>query len=402
MSSKLLTLPDELLIAILRMLDRDLPTLRSVALVSHRLLPAAREELFRIVDADILKFPSMRPFLVHVEEICLIARERLITFDLDELFLSAAHPRPDPQSMPKFRAIHLLGYQGTAVCTEHHQELAALPLLRSVRELSLYNVLLSGMHELCLFPNLQRLAISMVYFITESPSRPASVARLLADNANQPRLVQLRMGEQIPSRNPVPELARWLLQGPSRDTLKTLIASFRSRETQGLLSHFGPTIEHLALPLRELHNTVYNGYLGRYANLRTLCVFLGSYNMVPGAWYLLPSLLTHMPTTYLQTLTIDIRLDYPLPQISSAIQIHWKTLDRVNDALDEDKFSALREVEVVVQWKERLGWEPEKTQTDVIAQNMRERLYHMEDAGKLAVTVQGVKEFWDSVPGPKG
>ncbi|OSC99770.1 hypothetical protein PYCCODRAFT_1437948 [Trametes coccinea BRFM310] len=388
------------------MLHRDLPTLRSAALVSRSLLPAAREELFRIVDADILKYSSMRPFLVHVEELCFIARHRPLHVDLDQLFLSGACPHP--QSMPKFRAIHFMG-SITVLYVYDFQRLGALQLFRSVRELTLHYVVLTVMRELqavlCLFPNLERLSMAMVGFSgEEAPGRPRPAPGVAPrppvypiDRERQPRLVQLRMGEQIRTRNPVPELAEWLLRGPSRDTLKTLIASFRSRSPQDVLSHFGPTIEHIALPLQELHSTVYDGYLKRYTNLRTLSVLLQSYNTTPGAWFILPSFLTHMPTARLHTLTIDVRLDYPLQQLGSAI--YWTALDRVNEALDEDKFEALRKVEVIVRWKERLGWKPEKAQADVFVRNVSERLYHVEEAGKLAVTLEMVKEFWDTVPG---
>lgn len=139
-----------------------------------------------------------------------------------------------------------------------------------------------------------------------------------------------------------------------------------------------------------LIGTVYSGYLDYYTNLRTLTVFLEAYSTYEGPWFLLaPFLERGIAAEHLHTITIDVRVDYPM-DLRSAID--WAALDRVNDELDEAKFDGLDRVVFILQWKERLEWNPAEGERDVVKRQIEQRLYNLVDTGKLEVRVQVVRE----------
>lgn len=138
-----------------------------------------------------------------------------------------------------------------------------------------------------------------------------------------------------------------------------------------------------------LIGTVYSGYLDYYTNLRTLTVFLEAYSTYEGPWFLLaPFLERGISSEHLHTITIDVRVDYPM-DLRSAID--WAALDRVNDELDEAKFDGLNKVVFILQWKERLEWNPAEGERDVVKRQIEQRLYNLVDTGKLEVRVQVVR-----------
>lgn len=48
------------------------------------------------------------------------------------------------------------------------------------------------------------------------------------------------------------EIVAWLGQGPSAESLRTLVVPYQSPAAHAVLGHFGSTVEHLQMPLREL------------------------------------------------------------------------------------------------------------------------------------------------------
>ncbi|CDO75386.1 hypothetical protein BN946_scf185012.g3 [Trametes cinnabarina] len=386
MSPTLLTLPDELLSAILFALDRHLPTLRNVSLTCRALLSIARGELFQVVDATILHKSVMLPYVQHVEELH---------------FKPSSCPRPASLALSKLRTMHLAShpFRPMILSVLDWQELFAVAAFASVTELILYTVSLPRFGDLqslvCLFPNLERFSASQVTLgedttVTVRPlpltrSKPTDQAVL---DARRPMLRFLHVAH-TGEDDPVIKLARWLLTGPSAGTLKTLILSYTCSSPQTLLSHVGPTIEHLALALRPFHGMVYDGYFERYTRLHTLDLMLRSYRTAPGAWHRLATFLLHIPTAHLHTLMIDIRVHDPR---SMGDGIYLPTLAEVNEALDDEKFATVKRVEVVVQCDTLVGWEPDRKQAEQVRRDVRALLYHVENAGKLVVTVQSVEK----------
>lgn len=136
--------------------------------------------------------------------------------------------------------------------------------------------------------------------------------------------------------------------------------------------------------------TIYSGYLDDYTNLRTLTVFLDAYSTCEGPWYLLaPFLERGISAEHLHTITIDVRIEYPMDLWSA---IDWTALDRVNDELDEAKFEGLRRLVFILQWREGLEWKPAEGERDLVRQQIEQRLYNLVDAGKLEARVQVVGE----------
>lgn len=136
--------------------------------------------------------------------------------------------------------------------------------------------------------------------------------------------------------------------------------------------------------------TIYSGYLDEYTNLRTLTVFLEAYSTCEGPWFLLtPFLERGISAEHLHTITIDVRIEYPMDLWSA---IDWTALDRVNDELDEAKFEGLRKVVFIMQWREGLEWKPAEGERDLVKQQIEQRLYNLVDAGKLEARVQVVRE----------
>ncbi len=117
--------------------------------------------------------------------------------------------------------------------------------------------------------------------------------------------------------------------------------------------------------------------------MRTLTIFMDSYNMCQGAWYMLPAFLEHaIGAQCLQKLTIDVRVEF-VTALNAVID--WAALDRVNDVLEGAKFHALREVEVIVQHKDELPWSPAEDMKQLL-ERIEDRLYGLSDEGVRIVT----------------
>lgn len=126
-----------------------------------------------------------------------------------------------------------------------------------------------------------------------------------------------------------------------------------------------------------------NGQFDGYTNLRTLTVFMDSFNMSPGPWYMLvPFLERGPPSRMIQKLTIDVRIEFPT-DLSAAVD--WAVLDRINDMLEDTKFDALRDLEFIVQLKEELGWDPQE-EAEALLARVEDRLYNMVGPEKRVVT----------------
>ncbi|TBU21919.1 hypothetical protein BD311DRAFT_677230 [Dichomitus squalens] len=178
------------------------------------------------------------------------------------------------------------------------------------------------------------------------------------------------------------EVAAWLGNGPSTNTLKSLLVPYSSISPQAILKHFGPTVSHLALPLRTLDRSAAYGHdqpLSGYTNLGNLTIFMDSYNDHQGSWYLLPVFLErYLLSQHLRVLAIEVHLDYPTR--STAI-LDWTALDHLNDVLDDEKFELLEKVEFKILLK-KVCWDL-ATEMAMLLHSVEGRLYIPAAAGKL-------------------
>ncbi|KAI0644157.1 hypothetical protein C8Q79DRAFT_1011961 [Trametes meyenii] len=99
-----------------------------------------------------------------------------------------------------------------------------------------------------------------------------------------------------------------------------------------MLRHFGPEVEVLFLPLRDLESAAGNvdhDYLSRYTNLRSLTIFLDPYDASKGQWYLLALFLERSIPGGEALCTVAIEFD-ALEKVAFAV--HWKDTPNCKDA----------------------------------------------------------------------
>ncbi|KAI0325314.1 hypothetical protein GY45DRAFT_1330454 [Cubamyces sp. BRFM 1775] len=397
----LLTLPSELVVGIVHALDGDVKALRNVALTSRVLLPIAREVLFEVVNLRALNRTCIQPYFSAIKELRIVGTIQGMACALSKPPTSLILY---PQAFIKLKALRLIDAGQLFYMRIPLSFLTAVTRLTALTELTLSGatfVHLGHVQSLiCYLDRLSRLSLRNIEFcqdtITISTYTPLPV-RIAPVAAVRPSLSHLSIAP-LNSTTASAQVAQWLGSGPSRDSLTTLVLPHLSQAPYVVLNCFGPSVEHLCMPLRELDTSAYDGYLDGYTNLRTLTVFMEAYNTSQGSWYLLPPFLERgIPAAeQLHTITIDVRIGYPM-SLSSAID--WTALDRLNDVLDDVKFKALQRVVVIMQWREALGWKPDWTEREAVARSVRARLYSLDGEGKLEARLQTVEEFYDTIPG---
>ncbi|KAI0672603.1 hypothetical protein C8Q78DRAFT_971659 [Trametes maxima] len=402
------TLPTEILVEIVRAMDRDIPTLKSVSLVCRALLPVVHEELFTAVNMHILD-SRHSPHHSLFQEIFLRGdpQDTVTSITTGYRFCQAA---AEPGHFPKLKELHLvdlpiLFYQHLRPKFFH-----ALASSLSITGLTITNSVFIDLPHvqsfICALPNLMRLALCNAVFVSSVYHKaPASMPSFNEVEFNRdissialarPRLSRLTISPTVnwPSTDACPEIAQWLGLGPSADSLTTLIIPHLSRNPHVVLRRFGPTVEILSMPLRDLEysSNFDDNYFGRYTNLHSLTISLLSDDEFQGPWYLLaPFLERGIPGgEALRTIVIDVRIKSQL-QIHAAID--WSVLDRVNDALDGDKFSAVEKVVFAVRWEDTLDGKGESPVVDLAKQTIAHLLHDLVDSGKLEMRFQAVKKW---------
>ncbi|KAI0640506.1 hypothetical protein C8Q79DRAFT_921686 [Trametes meyenii] len=395
--------PTEILIKIIRALDRDVPTLKNAALVCRGLLPVVHEELFTAVNMHVLDGRRESPHHGLFKELFLRGdpRDTVTPITTGYRFCQAA---AQPDHFPKLKYLHLVDLPVLFYQYLRPKFFHALASSVSITGLAIANSVFIDLRHVqsfvCALPNLRRLAIcnvAYVYYHNTPTSMPAfndahfnrhlsSVAPL------RPRLSQLIMSPSRTSTRAPAEIAQWLGLGPSAGSVTTLTVPYLSRGPHIVLRHFGPEVEVLSMPLRDLESgNVDHEYLSRYTKLRSLTVFLDSYDTSEGQWYLLaPFLERGIPGgEALRTVTIEVRIRTPLELYSA---IDWAVLQRVNDALDESKFDALEKVVFAVQWKDTPNCKDASEVVHEVKRQIAQSLYDLVDSGKLETRVHAVEK----------
>ncbi len=253
----LLTVPPEILIAVIRALDRDTRALRNVALVCRALLPIVREELFAVTSERVLEQPYMHPYFKHIIELVIGGRPILSLrryLDLHSAYCLQTQP------LPKLKAIRFVTAHPRFYATLPLELYTALASFTAVTELilcwaSFYN-LSHAQSLICALPNLSCLSLKEVKFF-EGPQTLQSLFLLDIINSpcsaasTRPRLTRLSVVPS-PRSSASAEIVAWLGMGPSAESLRTLVVPYQSITAHVVLGHFGSTVEHLQMPLSDL------------------------------------------------------------------------------------------------------------------------------------------------------
>ncbi|RPD60956.1 hypothetical protein L226DRAFT_570702 [Lentinus tigrinus ALCF2SS1-7] len=390
------SLPQELVCHVLQYLATDLEALLAASLTCHHLLPAAREHLFAVVSGEMLLQDYMKPYLEYVTEVRFrpVNRRTSSPVPIHEILW---HLRPDV--LPRLTALSFLGLQFWNLIGMLPGSFKGLSKLTSVTELTLSGMSFLNLRHIqtfvCSLPNLSALNLHRITYADPSMARRFSVPLVeKLDIKTRPRIRRLAFSPDG-TTTATSQIAEWLARSPSADSLVSLLVPYSARSPQYVLSRFGPSVEHLSLPIRDVDKYAYDGHLERYTSLHTLTIFMDSYNMSQGSWYILIPFLEHgIGTQHLQKLTIDVRVEF-VTALNAVID--WAALDRLKDVLECTHFDALREVEVIVQHKEELPWNPAEEMQQLL-KRVEERLYGLSDGGVRVVTrYWRVKEFYDTI-----
>lgn len=245
-------LPDEILVLIVRAVDRDLTDLRNLALTCRALLPVTREELFSesIVNVCALLEPHIRLYSDHITKL----RIEEPSSESNNVANGRFVPYLDPHALPRLTTLHFNGLNTwffVEMPTSFYQALSSLTSVTTLALGSVYFVNFRQIQTLvCSLPNLSELSMRDVGYIPWAGDMPEGYdqwAEGLSEITTRPRLSRLTIAPSSATDDVVP----WLASGPSKDSLTTLVVPHRANTPQKVLNHFGPNIEHLDIHLHE-------------------------------------------------------------------------------------------------------------------------------------------------------
>lgn len=252
----LLTVPTEIIIAIIRALDRDTQALKNVALVCRALLPVVREELFEVTNERVFEQPYMLPYLGHIVELVIGGGPIL---SLNRYLDSHSASCLQTQFLPKLKAIRFVAAHPVFYVRLPPELYTSLASLTAVTELTIcwasFHNLFHAQALISALPNLSCLSLKEVKFFEWSPALQSRLSLVIFSYPSaasvRPRLTRLSVAPS-PESSASAEIVAWLGQGPSAESLRTLVVPYQSPAAHAVLGHFGSTVEHLQMPLREL------------------------------------------------------------------------------------------------------------------------------------------------------
>lgn len=365
----LLTLPNELLIEIVGHLARDVEALRCCALTCRLLLPVVREELFAVLNILALERAYMHPYLPLTRQL------RVGPGYESDILTPRAFPALNPQALPNLTALSVVGLNFVTHTRLHSPMYNALENFTSITDLCLTSVVFLHLKHIqslvCALPNLSSLSLrSVTYEFISSAAAHVQLAKDVDDLAMaRPRLSSLSIFQasfSMASRH----VAAWLAHSPTGESLKVLTIPQGAQGPEEILRHFGPSVEHLNVPVQNLAGKppchifvsrhlirpypacIFDDYLRSYTSLRSLEVSLDVSDSTRDQWDVLFRLFQHaIVADHLHTITIVFRLEHSLPmRLRSALR--WDTFGLVEEELISTKFKALRTVDIVVLWTE--------------------------------------------------
>ncbi|KAI0629091.1 hypothetical protein C8Q77DRAFT_334867 [Trametes polyzona] len=403
----LVKLPIEIVILVVHRLYNDVEALRNTSLVCRDLLPFVREELFRVMSAYALKEEYMHSYYPLVHEMQLVE-------PIPPKRGSQVDDSPNPDRfvqylrsgiLPNLQAVNFIDISPWFHIGVHLTFFANLSLLTSVTTLTLSCLFLKDLQQaqmlICSFSSLTSLSLKMVRFSGSAfvfPSYVRTDYTLIELATTRPRLTRLAVMPEFLPGDGTSAILDWLVNGPSRRSLTTLLVPYETESPGAVLKRIGPSIniEHLSVPLKALGKSADGAPLARYTNLLLLTLFLGSAVEDSEGWRELAPLLEHgvASSSRLRSLRISVRLD----TIDDAA-VDWGAIAALNNTLSaEHEFGALERVEVLVQWKERerrsLAGEALDLESNII-----KCMNKLAAARKLIVYVGPVKEFDGFIPG---
>ena len=250
------TLPQELVYHVLEYLTTDLQALCATSLTCRHLLPVARELLFAVVSGEALLqdyMKSYREFMVEVQFRPVNSRLSA-PVPIHEILW---HLRPDV--LPRLRALTFLGLQFWNLVGMLPGSFKTLSKLESVTELTLSGMSFLSLRHIqtfvCSLPNLSALNLHRITYAEPSMARRFSVPLVdKLDLKRRPRIQRIAFSPDG-TTNATSEIAEWLARSPTANSLVSLLVPYSARSPQYVLSRFGPSVEHLALPIRHVDST---------------------------------------------------------------------------------------------------------------------------------------------------
>ncbi|OJT02237.1 hypothetical protein TRAPUB_7264 [Trametes pubescens] len=384
------TLPDEILVLIVKAIGRDLRDLKNLALACRVLLPAIREELFSTVNVCALQESYMRPYFGRIEQLRIEEPNPSSNDAMKGRFV----PHLDPHVLPKLRSIHFghlcVGFfiwMSTAV---YH----GMSTLTSVTTLALSGrvcfVNLRHIQTLiCSLPNLSALSLQNAEYFPPSMTKVRNMKlpdgyEQWADSVSsemtvRPKLSNLSVATSVTAVTG--DVGAWLASGPSKASLTTLVVTRWSNTPNSVLRHFGANIEHLSIPLKGKGNTMVES---------------------PQAWKVLLHLLEHwISAENMHTITVNVHISsLVLARCEGAVplssHIDWDVLGLLGNTLNNPQFASLDTVKFEVQWAGE--WKVAKEEMrDALAKRIEEILRNLNvtDARRLITSVRGLERvYW--------
>ncbi|KAL1941357.1 hypothetical protein VTO73DRAFT_7174 [Trametes versicolor] len=414
--SAFMNLPSELLLHIAGYLSDDLEALLNLALLSRRLSAIARHELFKVMDIRALEEDYMEEYLHLVRELRAVP-----PFDHYADFLGAhALHKLTPRNLPRLRAFSIAELNLVRTSWVCQKDLSVLGSISSITTLSLSRVEffqpLDMLAVICYLPHITALSLDRVTIrgvdtpdltaVVTNPAPAATFEDAVERAKTRPQLARLALDMNLMAMH----VARWLADEPS--ALTTLSVDPTASDAQFMLPHFGPTVVHLAVPLRStgpLAPAEWTTPLRQYTALRTLTLYIDAYRCFASAptcqWTrLLRVLQQGVPPTaraQLDTLTLSVRLEDPdLHLLDDAVC--WWALDPLDDVLagPAGGYTGLKTVEVAVEWtmpgRRRMSLDL-RDAADAVGAKIRKRMGRLEGAGKLVVRYGVLCELSDSL-----
>ncbi|OJT10329.1 hypothetical protein TRAPUB_13197 [Trametes pubescens] len=247
----LLTLPNELLIEIVGHLARDVEALRSCSLTCRYLLPVVRKQLFVVLNILALEQAYMHPYLPLTRQLHVGPGYE------SDILTPRAFPALNPQALPNLTTLSVVGLNFITHTRLHSPMYNALDNFTLVTELSLSSVVFLHLKHIqsliCALPNISSLSLHLItYEFISSAAVHVQLVKDIDDLAMaQPRLSRLSIFQAsfcMASRH----VAAWLAHSPTGESLKVLTIPHGAQGHEEILSHFGPTVEHLNVPVQNL------------------------------------------------------------------------------------------------------------------------------------------------------
>lgn len=248
-------LPVELLAHITSYLGDDRTTLRSLCVSSHALHAVSYPILFSVRDFRALGTPYLKPFLVYLSELRIGWRPDMHGAKDASVLARFLAPYLSAEATPRLRKLTIrgIGADGMVYLNTLGDTLKDFSMLTTLHLNETYHRNMRDVQLLVnALPHLAHLHLNAITWANAEFNDCGDDCEFLA----RPALKTLRVSPVYP--NCMLPLLAWLAHTPTARTLRTLDVPFTARIGPDALSHFGPSVQHLSVPLRGLQRKLHH------------------------------------------------------------------------------------------------------------------------------------------------